>query len=54
MEERELFIRAQRGEKEAKEQLFQKNTGLVHHVVKRFVNRGNVEAEDLFLSLIHI
>lgn len=48
MEERELFIRAQQGEKEAKEQLFQKNTGLVHHVVKRFVNRGNVEAEDLF------
>lgn len=48
MEERELFIRAQQGEKEAKEQLFQKNTGLVHHVVKRFVNRGNVEEEDLF------
>lgn len=48
MEERELFIRAQQGEKEAKEQLFQKNTGLVNHVVKRFVNRGNVEAEDLF------
>lgn len=48
MEERELFIRAQQGENEAKEQLFQKNTGLVHHVVKRFVNRGNVEAEDLF------
>lgn len=48
MEERELFIRAQQGEKEAKEQLFQKNTGLVHHMVKRFVNRGNVEAEDLF------
>ncbi len=48
MEERELFIRAQQGEKEAKEQLFQKNMGLVHHVVKRFVNRGSVEAEDLF------
>lgn len=48
MEERELFIRAQQGEKEAKEQLFRKDTGLVHHVVKRFVNRGNVEAEDLF------
>lgn len=48
MEERELFIRAQRGEKEAKEQLFQKHTGLVHHVVKRFINRGGVEAEDLF------
>lgn len=48
MEERELFIRAQRGEKEAKEQLFENNTGLVHHVVKRFANRGGVEAEDLF------
>lgn len=48
MEERELFIRAQRGEKDAKEQLFESNTGLVHHVVKRFVNRGGIEAEDLF------
>lgn len=48
MEERELFIRAQRGEKEAKEQIFDKNTGLVHHVVKRFVNKGTAEAEDLF------
>lgn len=47
MEERELFVRAQRGEKEAKEQLFEKNTGLVHHVVKRFINRG-IETEDLF------
>ena len=48
MEDRELFIRAQRGEKDAKEQLFESNTGLVHHVVKRFVNRGGIEAEDLF------
>lgn len=50
MEERELFIRAQRGEKEAKEQLFENNTGLVYHVVKRFAGRsGNgIEAEDLF------
>ncbi|MDE7030561.1 MAG: SigB/SigF/SigG family RNA polymerase sigma factor [Lachnospiraceae bacterium] len=51
MEERELFIRAQRGEKEAKEQLFERNTGLVHHVVKRFAGRsgtGKTEAEDLF------
>lgn len=48
MEDRELFERAQRGDKEAKEQLFEKNAGLVHHVVKRFVNRGGVEAEDLF------
>lgn len=53
MEEKELFIRAQRGEKEAKEELFEKNTGLVHHVVKRYAGRcgtgGNgIEAEDLF------
>ncbi len=51
MEERELFIRAQRGEKEAKEQLFEKNTGLVYHVVKRFAGRGGtngIETEDLF------
>ena len=51
MEERELFIRAQRGEKEAKEQLFEKNTGLVHHVVKHFAGRGRmsgIETEDLF------
>lgn len=48
MEDRELFIRAQRGEKEAKELLFNKNTGLIHHVVKRFVGRGGIEPEDLF------
>ena len=51
MEERELFIRAQSGEKEAKEQLFEKNTGLVYHVVKRFSGRcqmSGVETEDLF------
>lgn len=51
MEERELFIRAQSGEKEAKEQLFEKNMGLVYHVVKRFSGRGGmggVETEDLF------
>lgn len=48
MEERELFIRAQSGDKEAKEQLFEKNTGLVYHVVKRFAGRGGIETEDLF------
>lgn len=51
MEERELFIRAQRGEKEAKEQLFERNTGLIYHVVKRFAGRGKmsgIETEDLF------
>ena len=51
MEERELFSRAQDGDKEAKEQLFEKNTGLVYHVVKRFTGRGSmggIETEDLF------
>lgn len=51
MEDRELFVRAQSGDKEAKEQLFEKNTGLVYHVVKRFAGRGGMngtETEDLF------
>ena len=48
MEEKELFIRAQNGEREAREQLFGENAGLVHHVVKQFINRGGAEAEDLF------
>lgn len=47
MEDRELFRRAQEGERKAKEILFNKNTGLVHHVMKRFLSRG-LEAEDLF------
>ncbi len=48
MEERELFLRAQKGDKEAKEQLFNNNIGLVHHVIKRYINRSGVETEDLF------
>ena len=48
MEERELFIRAQRGERDAIELLFERNTGLIHHVAKRFVGRGSIETEDLF------
>ena len=47
MEDRELFLEAQGGKREAREALFHKNTGLVHHVVKRFLSRG-LEAEDLF------
>ena len=47
MEDKELFLRAQRGEKEARDILFNKNTGLVRHVMKRFLSRG-LEAEDLF------
>ncbi|MCI8315154.1 MAG: SigB/SigF/SigG family RNA polymerase sigma factor [Lachnospiraceae bacterium] len=48
MEAKELFIRAQKGDKEAKEQLFKDNMGLVHHVIKRYVNRVGIETEDLF------
>ena len=55
MEEKELFIRAQNGEREAREQLFGENAGLVHHVVKRFINRGGAEAvqEGLPVLLAH-
>lgn len=47
MEERELFLRVQEGDKEAKELLFHKNTGLIRHIAKRYIGRG-CEAEDLF------
>ena len=42
-----LIARAQRGDKEAREILIEKNLGLVHHIVKRFTGRGH-ESEDLF------
>lgn len=42
-----LIGRAQAGEKESRETLIEQNLGLVHHIVKRFLNRG-CEAEDLF------
>ena len=48
MEEMSVLIgRAHAGDKEAREVLIEKNLGLVHHIVKRFLNRG-VDAEDLF------
>ena len=47
MEERELFLRVQKGDKEARELLFHKNTGLMRHIVKRYLGRG-CEPEDLF------
>jgi len=47
MEERELFLRVQEGDKEARELLFHKNTGLIRHIMKRYIGRG-CEAEDLF------
>ena len=43
----ELIARSQRGDKEAREVLIEKNLGLVHAIVHRFVGRG-VEPEDLF------
>lgn len=43
----ELIRRSQDGDKEARDILIEENMGLIHHVVKRFLNRG-VEAEDLF------
>lgn len=42
-----LIARSQSGDKEAREILIEKNLGLVHHIVKRFANRG-YETEDLF------
>lgn len=42
-----LIREAQAGNKEAREVLVEKNLGLVHMIVKRFIGRG-VEAEDLF------
>ena len=43
---RELLIKAQAGDKEAREQLVQKNIGLVKSIVSRYTARG-VEKEDL-------
>ncbi len=42
-----LIARSQEGDKEAREVLIEKNLGLVHHIVKRFVGRG-YDLEDLF------
>lgn len=48
MEENSVLIaRAQAGDQEAKQVLVEKNLGLVHHIVKRFVGRG-YDVEDLF------
>ncbi len=48
MEEVSVLIeRSQGGDKEAREVLIEKNLGLVHHIVRRFVGRG-YELEDLF------
>lgn len=42
-----LIQKSHEGDKEARAQLVEENTGLVWCVVKRFYNRG-IEAEDLF------
>ena len=48
MEEVSVLIgRSQSGDKEAREALFEKNAGLIHHVIKRYIGRG-CESEDLF------
>lgn len=48
MEETSVLIaRSQAGDKEAREVLIEKNLGLVHTIVRRFLGRG-VEPEDLF------
>lgn len=42
-----LIARSQAGDKEAREVLIEKNLGLVHHIVRRFLGRG-YDMEDLF------
>ena len=42
-----LIARSQQGDKDAREVLIEKNLGLVHAIVRRFLGRG-VEQEDLF------
>ena len=40
-----LIARSQAGDKEAREVLIEKNLGLVHHIVRRFLGRG-YDAEE--------
>ncbi len=42
-----LISQAQRGDKQVRDTLIEENMGLVHHIVKRFLNRG-YDAEELF------
>ena len=44
---RYLIIQAQKGHKQVRDTLIEENLGLVHHIVKRFLNRG-YDAEELF------
>lgn len=43
----QLLVQAKTGDKKARDTLVEDNLGLVHYIVKRFLNRG-YEAEDLF------
>ena len=43
----QLLKKAKRGDKKARDTLIEENLGLVHFIVKRFLNRG-YEVEDLF------
>lgn len=43
----QLLVQARMGDKKARDTLVEDNLGLVHYIVKRFLNRG-YEAEDLF------
>lgn len=48
MEERlHLILQAQAGDKQIRDALIEENLGLVHHIVKRFANRG-YDMEELF------
>ena len=42
-----LIGREHKGDKEARDTLFEENTGLIYSVARRFLGRG-VEMEDLF------
>lgn len=43
----QLISQAQKGDKQVRNTLIEENLGLVHHIVKRFLNRG-YDAEELF------
>ena len=43
----QLLLQAKTGNKSARDTLIEENLGLVHYIVKRFLNRG-YDAEDLF------
>lgn len=46
-ETKDLIVLSQAGDEEARRVLVEKNVGLIHHIVKRFLNRG-YEMDDLF------